>query len=168
MFSSQLSQHLPTSQKSVERANQWILYHLGNQGNTRLLPQYCIPRSWNPQGMHDLVRTGLEWTWNAGTSIFREGKVGQVHVSGRPCESLSAPLYKKNRRETHFELCHSLPNKFLEIIQFIFVDHLLRNFVEEITHPSDYHLHEYWLDRSYCNRVEYRQQNMTIVTVIAA
>jgi hypothetical protein len=37
------------------------------------------------------------------------------------------------------------PNKFVEILQFIFVDHLFRNLVEQVTQPSDYHLYVYWL-----------------------
>jgi hypothetical protein len=58
----------------------------------------------------------------------------------------------------NLELRHSLPDKFLEILQFIFIDHLLRNLVEEVTQLDDYNLYVYWLD----------QQHMTIMIVIAA
>jgi hypothetical protein len=91
--------------------------------------------------------------------------VDQVHVSGRPCELLGAPLYKKSWREAHLELHHSLPNKFLGILQFIFIDHLLRNLVEGVRQLSDYHLHG--LIALIANREEHRQQHMTIMTIVA-
>ena len=100
---SQMCQPLPTSPKSAGRGQTNGYFIIGNLGNTRWFPRYCIPLSWTSQGKHDLIcRFRMDTT---GLSYFAE--CHKHSAKARKYSATTLPSVAHGEEHTVFKLWRS-------------------------------------------------------------